>query len=83
MADCFRSVILAGCFVPPHLTNETPENEILCEWWNGTRKLSAYFGIDSLTLLKITGPNIETDMVEIENAIETDFVDALRWVFEC
>lgn len=44
----------------PHITC-SDQSEIVCEWWNGERKLTIYFGPTS-EYIKVWGTDIDTEM---------------------
>lgn len=52
----------------PHISFEDDETVSL-EWWSGgDRKLTLFVGPDGISALRIKGPNIHSDMEEIDFA---------------
>lgn len=68
-----------GAWVDPHIT-VSPEQEVVFEWWYGERKLTAYFSEDEALLLRVWGPNIDTEMDEFNPEDEDVFIKAWRWL---
>ena len=75
-----RTLRSAGvAWVDPH-TTVSPEQEVVFEWWYGERKLTAYFSENEALLLRVWGPNIDTEMDESNPEVEDVFIEAWRWL---
>jgi hypothetical protein len=64
----FSRAIKLGSWSSPHITL-SESNEIVFEWWNGTKKITLYFGEHDPEYIKVWGTDIETEM---ESGILTD-----------
>lgn len=63
----------------PHI-NVSPEKEVVFEWWSNGRKLTIYFSDENAVLIKVWGPNIDTEMNEGDAEDLAEAIDAWKWL---
>jgi hypothetical protein len=66
-------------WVDPHVT-ASPEHEVVFEWWQGERKLTAFFSEDAALLLRAWGEDIDTEMDESNPEEKGVFAEAWQWL---
>lgn len=55
---------LGKSWLDPHMAT-SPWDEVVMEWWHGTRKLTLYFQPDGgIQFIKVWGPDMDTEMEE-------------------
>ena len=54
--------------------------DVSFEWWEGPRKITLYFGDDSMEMLMVWGANVETEMRHIELDDVSGFAPAWAWL---
>ncbi|WP_316181521.1 hypothetical protein [Bradyrhizobium sp. SZCCHNRI1009] len=57
----FARALKLGSWSSPHITL-SENNEIVFEWWHGTKKITLYFGESGAEYIKVWGTDIETEM---------------------
>lgn len=57
----FTRAIKLDSWTSPHVTL-SENNEIVFEWWHGTKKITLYFGETGSEYIKVWGTDIETEM---------------------
>ncbi len=56
--------------------------DVVAEFWKGDRKLTLYASTDSLEFVKVSGPDVETDM-EDGSVVDIESLGTLvRWLGE-
>jgi hypothetical protein len=63
----------------PHVS-ASERGEISFEWWEGTRKLTMYFGDANVEVIKVWGPHIDNDMEEVDLVEAADFGPLWSWL---
>jgi len=76
MEDIFKLELV---WQAPHISSDETGN-IVFEWWNSSRKLVAYIHPASEEFLKISGPDIDTEMVEVSAGTRAEKLDAWVWL---
>ncbi len=70
---------LRNAMMLPHISSDEDGN-ITLEWWYKSRKITMYPHAD--ILLKVWGPNMETEMSEIRLSDNAAARDAFKWLAE-
>lgn len=71
-----------GIDVPePHIV-VTPRDGVVFEWWNKERKLTFYVSDDYVDILKVWGPNMETEMENFQISSDVQYVVLFQWLME-
>jgi hypothetical protein len=64
----------------PHIT-ASEAGDIVFEWWNGERKLTAYVSETGMEVLKVWGVDIEKEMEAIQLRSPAMFQELWEWLF--
>ena len=54
--------------------------EVSFEWWEGPRKITLYFGDQTMEMLQVWGADVETEMLHSELHDVSDFAPAWAWL---
>jgi len=63
----------------PHISADEA-GDITFEWWVADRKVTLYFGADSMLVVKVWGPNIATEMEDLPIHHVSEFGDVWTWL---
>lgn len=66
-------------WVAPHIT-PSDSGEVVFEWWKGGRKITLYFGEDTVVYIKVWGPNIDSQMDSGELKSSEGFHKLWNWL---
>lgn len=61
LPELYRLSTIQGVWREPHVS-ASEAGEISFEWWSGSRKVTMYFGDDSIELIRVWGVNMDTEM---------------------
>ena len=56
------------------------QGDVSFEWWEGPRKITLYFGDQTIEMLLVWGKNVETEMQHSELDDVSDFASAWAWL---
>ncbi|WP_315757958.1 hypothetical protein [Bradyrhizobium sp. SZCCHNRI2007] len=73
----FDRALKIGRWAIPHITC-SDQGEIVCEWWEGQRKLTIYFG-EASEYIKVWGTNIDSEMESGE--LQNDWNITAVWIW--
>lgn len=87
--DAFMDVLssMSMQWKPP-LISKNADDETVCEWWNGNRKLTIYADVDGLWYIKAWGADMDNEMedgaIEVVNEMVENRVlkDLWSWLME-
>ena len=63
----------------PHVSG-SEQGEVSFEWWRDDRKLTMYFGDDTINVIKVWGPHIHDEMEEVDLHDAADFGPLWAWL---
>ena len=63
----------------PHIS-ASEDGEVTFEWWKENRKITLYFGGESIEYVKVWGPNIQTEMDTGQVNLADDFRALWTWL---
>lgn len=61
LPELFRLCTMRGVWREPHVS-ASEAGEVSFEWWSGSRKVTMYFGENSVEMIRIWGVNMDTEM---------------------
>jgi hypothetical protein len=63
----------------PHVS-ASEQGEVSFEWWRDERKLTMYFGDDTIKVIKVWGPHIHDEMEEVDLHDPVNFSPLWAWL---
>ncbi len=63
----------------PHISADEV-GDVTFEWWQGSRKVTCYFGAESMLVVKVWGANIETEMEDLPIHHVSAFGEVWTWL---
>jgi len=61
LPELYRLCTIRGVWREPHVS-ASEAGEISFEWWSGSRKVTMYFGAQSVEIIRVWGVNMDTEM---------------------
>ncbi|MEM6838752.1 MAG: hypothetical protein AAF609_18095 [Cyanobacteria bacterium P01_C01_bin.120] len=57
------------------------DDEVVFEWWNGSKKITIYVEYESIQYIKVWGADIDNEMEDGEINSPAKMLDLWRWLF--
>lgn len=80
LPEICKVAMLAGIWIPPHIS-ASEAGEITFEWWEGSRKLTIYFGDHDMEVIRVWGADMEHEMDQRVVAGPADLAPAWAWLY--
>ena len=80
LPELYRLSTIQGVWREPHIS-ASEAGEISFEWWSGPRKVTMYFGADTVEIIKVWGVNMDTEM-DLQQMLTLDSFPAVwAWLY--
>jgi hypothetical protein len=80
LPELYRLCTLRGVWREPHVSS-SEEGEVSFEWWSRQRKVTMYFGPSEIEVIRVWGPDIDTQMDQQQRFTLDAFPAVWAWLY--